>query len=235
MSEGIADVVTGVVEDFFGGTTEEAPAAEAEASAQEAEVAAETFPDWEAAGRDLFADDPEDIPDFDAEAELELAAESDDLAPAEFDDEQTLKLKKELLAERKRAEHFQRAHLTTARRAWETDVRAQPWAEFLPEDLSTIKATSHRDFNRQVKQIAKANYQVLKPHFKKLQAERERLGSQVEAEKRVEAEAAWGRPNVGGAQVPQTAQQQARGGLEEARRSRSMVKATKALIESQQI
>ena len=227
----IADAVNDTVTDLFGdGTTEDAPDA-AEATAPEAEVAPIELPDWEAAGRDLFTDDPEDEPNFEAEADAELTAAEEDLTPSEYDDEQTVQLKKQLLAERKRAEFHQRQHLTTARKTWEADVRSQPWAEFLPPDLATIKATSRRDFNRQVKQIAKANYTVLKPHLDKLAAAHAQLSTVAKKEAEATVQAAWGSPTVSGFQIPQSADQEAGGRLERARSKRSMVEATKAMID----
>lgn len=231
MSE-ISDAVTGTIGDLFGDQTEDAPTAEVEeAAAPEAEVEVETLPDWEAASRDLFTEDEEDEPDFSALADEELSsAEAEDLAPNEYDDEQTARLKREALAAKKQAEHYQRLHLKTARKNWEAEVKAQPWGEFVP-DLSAIKASSHREFLRQAKAAAKANYTVLKPHYEKLKSERERLTQRAKAEAQTEVQAAWGKPTVAGAQVPASAEQRLGDSLTEARRSRSIFKATKAMIE----
>lgn len=232
MSE-IADAVTGTVGDLFGDQTEDAAQPEAEqAAAPEAEVEVEELPDWEAASRDLFTEDEEDEPDFNALADEELGvAETEDLAPNEYDDEQTAKLKREALAAKKRAEHYERLHLRTARKNWEAEVKAQPWGEFVG-DLSTIKATSHRDFLRQAKASAKKNYEVLKPHYDRLKTERERLTTLAKQEAQAEVQTAWGKPTVGaGAQVPASAEQRVADGLTDARRSRSIFKATKALID----
>jgi len=237
----IADAVAGTIGDLFGGEpTEEATAEVAEVTAPEAEVATDEFPDWEAAGRGLFEDDDEDEPDFTAEAEAELGLTEDAedvLAPAEYDDENTARLKREALAAKKRAEHYERLHLKTSRKNWEADVRSQTWGEFLPPDLSSIKASSHRDFIKQAKATAKSNYAVLKPHYERLQAERSRLESIAKGEARQEVQAAWGRPTVGSARVPDTsgqlqgdADQATQDALQEARRTRSMTGAVKALI-----
>ena len=232
----IGEAVAGTVGDLFGGTTEDAPAETTpEAAVQETEVEAESaLPDWEAASRDLFTEDDEDeTPDFNALADEELSTlEDETLAPSEYDDETTAKLKREALAAKKQAEHFQRLHLKTSRKNWEADVRSQPWGEFLPEDLSAIKASSHREFLKQAKATAKANYTVLKPHYERLQSERERLTALARQEAQQEVQTAWGRPTVGGAQVPASAEQKAGDQLQEARRSRSMFKATKAMIEN---
>ena len=238
MSE-IADAVTGTIGDLFGDQTEDAVQPEAEqAAAPEAEVETVELPDWEAAISSL-GDDDEDEPDFTALADEELStAEAEDLAPSEFDDEITAKLKREALAAKKQAEHYQRLHLKTARKQWEAEVKAQPWGEFVG-DLSQIKASSHREFIKQAKATAKTNYAVLKPHLEKLQTAKTQLASQAKTEAQAEVQAAWGRPTVGGAKVPadadQQSQQRLEGGLTEARRSRSIFKATKALIEEGQI
>jgi hypothetical protein len=233
----IADAITGTVGDMFGDAqTEDAPVAEAtEAAVQETEVEATEFPDWEAASRDLFTEDEDDEPDFNALAdeELNVADESEDvLAPSEYDTEETAKLKRDALAAQKRAEHYERLHLKTSRKSWEADVRSQPWGQFLPQDLSTVKATSHRDFIKQAKIVAKNNYSVLKPHFESLATERTRLAALAKQEAQVEVQTAWGRPTVGGAQIPATAEQKQGDALTEARKSRSMFKATKAMIEN---
>jgi len=229
----IGEAVAGTVGDLFGGTTEDAPAAEAvEAAVPETEVEASVLPDWEAASRDLFQDDDEDeTPDFSALADEELSSsEAEDLAPSEYDDETTAKLKREALAAKKQAEHFQRLHLKTARKQWEAEVKAQPWGEFVG-DIGQISASSHREFLRAAKATAKANYTVLKPHYEKLAAEREKLSALARQEAQAEVQQAWGRPTVGGAQVPASAEQKQGDALQEARRSRSMFKATKAMIE----
>lgn len=242
----IADAITGTVTDMFGepgGVTEDAAAA---AAAPEAEVAteqptepAETSWDFEAAGRDLFAD-TDDTPDFAAEAETDFRTDEDRedvLAPSEFDDEATAELKKQLRAKTKEAEYHQRRHLETARKAWVADVKGQPWAEFLPNaDELAAKATSRREFQRVAKQAAKANYTVLKPHYERIAQERARLLEQTKAEARAEAVAAWGKPTVGGAQVPAAADgQPSKDAFDNALRRRDMVGVTKALIEGNQI
>lgn len=233
MSE-IADAVAGTIGDLFGDQTEDAPVAEAtpEAAVQETEVVEDSFPDWEAASRDLFQDDEDEEPDFTALANDELAvAESteDVLAPNEYDDEQTAKLKREALVAKKQAEHYQRLHLKSSVKNWEAEVKAQPWGEFV--DTSKINASSHRDYLKQAKANARANYTVLKPHIETLQAERARLAGQAKQEAQSEVQAAWGRPTVGGTQVPSSSEQRLGDGLESARRSRSMFRATKAMIE----
>lgn len=232
MSE-ISDAVQGTVADLFGdapdATTEDAQP-EAVAAAPDAEVETVELPDWEAAGRDLFAEDPDDEPDFAALAEEEVAEGEDTLTPSEYDDDQTRELKKQLAAERKKAEHFQRRAIETARRSWEADISEQPWAEFAG-DLSKIKATSHRDFKRQAKAQARANYEIVKPHYEKLKAERERLAARVTTEARAEVQAAWGRPTVGGSQVPLSAEQRAANDLDRARKRRDIYGATKAMID----
>jgi len=232
----IADAVTGTIGDLFGDQTEDAPVAETtEAAVPETEVEASEFPDWEAASRDLFTEEEDDEPDFNALAdeELNVADESEDvLAPSEYDTEETAKLKRDALAAKKRAEHYERLHLKTSRKNWEADVRSQPWGQFLPQDLSSVKATSHRDFIKQAKSVAKANYSVLKPHFESLATERSRLAALAKQEAQQEVQSAWGRPTIGGAQVPATAEQKQGDALTEARRSRSMFKATKAMIEN---
>ena len=230
MSE-IADAVQGTIGDLFGDQTEDAVQPEAEqAAAPEAEVETVELPDWEAASRDLFTEDEDDEPDFSALADDELSAEEEDLAVTEYDDEQTAKLKREALAAKKRAEHFERLHLKTSKKNWEAEVRSQPWGEFLPEKLD-IDATSHRDYLRKAKSVAKANYTVLKPHYEKLKSERERLTALAKGEAQAEVQAAWGKPTVAGAQVPASAEQRLGDSLTEARRSRSIFKATKAMIE----
>lgn len=244
MSE-IADAVTGTIGDLFGGDetaqTEDTAGAvtvpEAEVAPETAETPAVETWDFEAAGRDLFADDPEDVPDFDALAEAELATveqTEDVLAVTEYDDDQTRELKKQLIKTRKEAEYHQRQHLTTARKAWEADVKTQPWAEFLPPDLSTIKASSHREFLRQAKASARTNYEVLKPHFDRLAAERAALKEQTVTEARAEATAAWGRPTVGGAAigVPENPAAGQQDRLDNAIKRRDMYGATKAMIDA---
>lgn len=230
----IADAIQGTVADMFGAEPEVAPetADAPEAPAQVAEVETDSFPDWEAAGRDLFTDDDEDdAPDFTLEAEEPVASE-DELAPTEFDDEATRQLKQRLLAERKKAEFYQRQHLKSSRKAWEADVRSQPWGQFLPPDLSAVKAPSHREFKRQARQLAKANYEVLKPHFDRLQSERARLAEIAKQEGRSQAAAAWGKPTVGVVPTGAPAEVAAtRDALAEARAKRSMVGAVRALID----
>jgi hypothetical protein len=239
----IADAIGGTVADMFGGpeaetedTAEAVTVPEAEVAPETAEVPATDAWDFEAAGRDLFAEDPEDVPDFDALAEAELAVtgeQEDALAPTEYDDDQTRELKKQLLKKSKEAEYHQRRHLETARKSWEQDVRSQPWAKFLPEDLSTIQATSHRDFNRQAKATARTNYGVLKPHFDRLATEQAALRAQTVTEARAEATAAWGKPSVGGAAigVPPSADQGAQAKLDNAIRRNDMLGVTKAMID----
>ena len=243
MSE-IAGAIEGTIGDLFGGpeaqtedTVETVAAPEAEVATETAETPAADQWDFETAGRDLFADDPEDIPDFDQLAEEELGAAEqgeDVLAVSEYDDEATRELKKQLIKSRKEAEYHQRQHLTTARKGWEQDVKGQPWAEFLPADLSTIKASSHREFLRQAKQSARQNYTVLKPHFDRIAAERAALKQQAVAEGRAEAAAAWGKPTVGGSTigVPETPAAGQQGKLDEAIRRRDMYGATKAMIDA---
>lgn len=239
MSE-IADAVQGTIGDLFGEQTEDAPAEAPEAAVQETEVeAAVELPDWEAASRDLFTEDEEDEPDFTALADEELSeVEDTNLVPTEYDDEDTARLKREALAAKKKAEHFERLHLKNSRKAWEADVRSQPWAEFLPKDLSNMKATSHRDFIKQARVIARANAEVLKPHFEKLQAERDRLAELARAEARQEVQTAWGKPTVGSGRVPPTAAQQqsdvdqaVEDRLIAARKNRSLVDSVKAMID----
>lgn len=243
MSE-IAGAINDTVADLFGGGTVDAQtedtvqvaAPEAEVTTEQPDTPAEPEWDFEAAGRGLFTDDPDDIPDFDAEAAAELGATEqveDDLAPNEYDDDNTRALKLRLIAERKRSEYHARQHLASSRRAWEADVKAQPWGRFLPEDLSTITATSHRDFNRRAKQIAKTNYEVLRPHFERLAQEQARLREQTTAEVRQEAARAWGKPTVGGTHVPAAVDQPVGGDrLDQAIRSRSMVNVVKEMIDA---
>lgn len=247
MSE-IADAITGTVADMFGGPGEgETEDAAAAVAAPEAEVAteqtvepAENAWDFEAAGRDLFAETDDDTPDFAAEAETDFRADEDRedaLAPSEYDDEATAELKKQLRAKTKEAEYHQRRHLETARKTWVADVKGQPWAEFLPNaDELAAKATSRREFQRVAKAAAKANYTVLKPHYERIAQERTRLLEQTRAEARAEATAAWGKPTVGGAQVPAAADgQPSKDAFDTALRRRDMVGVTKALIEGNQI
>lgn len=241
MSE-IADAITGTAADMFGGapggetedTTDVVAAPEAEVAPDPLEPTADTAWDFEAAGRDLFASDPEDVPDFDALAEAELGtAETaeDVLAPSDYDDDATRQLKKQLLAEKKKAEYHQRQHLTAARKTWEADVKGQDWAKFLPQDLSVIKGSSHRDFLREAKAVARTNYEVLKPHYERLAAERAALHAQTVQDARTEAAAAWGKPTVGGAQIPAAAEQPNRGRLDAAIKSRDMVSVVKSMID----
>jgi hypothetical protein len=239
----IAGAIEGTVGDLFGEAPAQTEDTAAAVTVPEAEVAPETAEtpaadqwDFEAAGRDLFTDDPEDVPDFDALAEAELGTTEqteDVLAPTEYDDDQTRELKKRLLATKKQAEYHQRQHLTTARKAWEADVRSQPWGKFLPDDLSTIRATSHRDFQRQAKATARTNYTVLKPHFDRLETERAALREQTITEARAEATAAWGKPSVGGAAigVPESADQGAQAKIGNAIRRNDMLGVTKAMID----
>lgn len=210
MSE-IADAITGTVTDMFGSLdqTEDTPVVAApKAEVPQPEPASTEPPadddtwDFESAGRELFQADEEEPPDFSLEAENELQAEEDEFQVTEYDDDQTRELKKRFLAEKKKSEYYARQAHTASRKSWEADVRKQPWSEFLPKDLSKVKANSHRDFLRQVREIARTNYEVLKPHYERLAAEKAKLRETATVEARAQAEQAWGKPSVGTFQVP---------------------------------
>lgn len=240
MSE-IAEAISGTVADFFGGgDTEVAPTEDTPVvAAPEAEVApAETpAPDawnFDAATKDLFAaDDEEDTPDFSALADEPDDTVDDDLVVSEYDDDQTKALKKQLLAERKRSEFHERQHLKTARRSWEQDALTQPWGKLVGPALSTIKATSHRDFVQQAKTIARTNAAILKPHYDELAARQATLEEQVRAQLRGEAAAAWGKPSVASPGPAASATEDQTGRLDKAIQRGSMLDATKALIDAQ--
>ena len=234
----VADAVQGTIGDLFGDQTEE-PEVQEPVQETEVETPEVQLPDWNAVTSDLFEEDEDDEPDFTALADEELSeVEDNTFTPTEYDDEDTAKLKREALAAKKRAEHYERLHLKSSRKAWEADVRSQPWGELLPKDLSSIKATSHRDFIKQAKTVARSNAEVLKPHLEKLQAERDRLTELARGEAQREVQQAWGRPTVGSVRVPPTAAQQqsdvdqaVEDRLVSARKNRSLVDSVKAMID----
>ena len=122
----------------------------------------------------------------------------------------------------------------TARKSWEADVRKQTWGELV--DVSLIKANSHRDFNRQAKQQAQRNYQVLKPHLERLAAEKARLTQAATAEARVVAEQAWGKPSVQTSlHQPPATTEETQSRFDRAMRRGDMLGITKAMIDSGQI
>ena len=229
MSEAIAEAIAGTTQDLFPEGQTEDPSTEE--TAPEAEVAETETTDWTAVERDLFTEDEEEAPDFSDEEEVEAQDES--LAPTEYDDETTVALKRQVAAARKQAEFYQRQSQKTARKNWEADVKGQAWGQFLPADLSGISASSHRDFIKQTRAIAKASYSVVKPHIEALEAERAKLKATATTVAQSEVQAAWGRPTVGSGagQVPATQAQQSSDALADARKRRSMVDVTKAMIE----
>jgi hypothetical protein len=228
-SNEIADAIGGTLGDLFGdvqGDAPEAPSLEETMRVEEPQGEA-----WDFSAGDLYdeVEEPaeDDVPDFQLEAEQ--AAEE------VVDDNEVKSLQRQLEAVKRKAEFESRRYNATARRGWEADVRSQPWGQFLPEDLSSVTATSHREYLRQVRQLAKQGYEYMRPHLEKLSEERSRLAELAEQRARAEVQAAWGRPTVGGSRVPDSPAQQTEDALVKARGRRSMKDAARALIESGEI
>jgi hypothetical protein len=140
------------------------------------------------------------LPDFEAEAEREIIDMEIAAAEGEYDDSE---LTEEALAERKRriiaekkAAHFENLTATRERKKWEAEVLKH--YPFSKHALPNIKATSRRAFLKE----AKAAHDAVKPYIKetvnKLVAESEEERAGLAAQERARAEAAWGKPLVGG-------------------------------------
>lgn len=143
----------------------------------------EPEPEWLT---ELLEDDPVDIDDEPPPSAAVVAEPAED---DEYVDPEVAALRRQLAAERKRAEHYEKQHAKSSQKAWAKEAE-----KYYPlADTTSITATSRRAFMRE----AKAQHERLKPQFARFQeAEKARL--------RAEAAEQWGAPVQGG-QIPSAA------------------------------
>lgn len=146
-----------------------------------------------------------ETPDFGAEAEAEIEAVEEQYS--EYEDEQTVELRKKLVAAEKKAAFLEQQRLKTEQPRWKQEAEKYfPYA-----DLDSIDATSRRGFLR----AAKAEHESVAAKVEKAvaaklgvfdpEAEREK----IRAEEKARLEEAWGSPTVNTAQAPTEARENA--------------------------
>jgi len=197
----------------------------AEASAEETEpvsspedtAAAEEEPQ-EADETPEFDFDPEvpddiralvDEPDFEEEAEAEIAAQAeewDEEGEEEYVDPRLMEERKQRIALEKKLAHVETLRIKDARKAW-----AEEAEKFYPlADSSKIEATSRRGFLREAKKAHDANKPFVLKGIERTKAELAAKYEQEYAAKVAELEAAWGRPITGAGQVVEAAPEKAK-------------------------
>jgi hypothetical protein len=236
MSEAMDQVATDVLADLMGVEVVDGAPAEGEqpeaVAAPEAHEATEETPDL-----DLDAEIPEELeaflnePDFEPTAEeveaVQLPESADDDAEEwqENEDERVTALKRELVKERKRAEHEKSLRVSSQQSAWKKEaVRYFPLSE---PQLANINASSRRAYLRE----AKAAHEAMKPQVQKfLDREKKRLQEEAKAN----AHEAWGKPQVGPGAPPSDAKSRA-DALDKARATGSLLNVLKERLKSDQI
>jgi hypothetical protein len=170
---------------------------------------------------------PEDVlafldePDFDAEAEAELATTTDDEQPTyEYDVNDTDDRKARIAAEKKSAWLEQRL-ADQNRGKWEAEAKKYfPLAE---TSLGSIKADSRRAFLRQARAEHEKVLPIIKPLIDQLNAASVEAKAAAVAEGREEAKSNWGTPTTGPGVVP-VRSSAATTELDEARKTRNLAK-----------
>ena len=148
---------------------------------------------------------PEDVlaflnePDFDAEAEAELASatpavDEDNDFDEQYTSEETVAERKRRIAAEKKAAWLEERLAETNRDKWTAE--AEKYFPYASHALPKIKATSRRQFLRE----AQAAHEAMKPHLQRYLQAAGNVVTETVAEARTAAEAqvkdAWGNPTV---------------------------------------
>ena len=184
---------------------------EAAVEVEQPEAVADTEPQETEEEEASFEIDPElpddvkalvDEPDFEEQAEAELALEEPDDDDDDYVDPEVRDLRKQLKVAQKKAEHFESLRLRADRSKWETEA-----AKFFPfANPDTIAADSRRGFLREAKAQHEQIKAAVQPVLAQYKADRETIRAELEAEVRAEISAAWGKPTVNPNAVPTLAQ-----------------------------
>lgn len=204
------DAAFGAAHDLLGDAVEAPDSEQEQASGTDDTAAAEEPQETEQT--DEFNLDPEvpddiralvDEPDFEAEAEEEIAAsveeEWDEDGQDEYVDPRLAEERKKRVAAEKKAAHYEQLRVKAERTKWEDEA-----AKFYPlADVKKIDATSRRAFLR----AAKSRHEETKPFvLRGIESHKQDLQAEFDAkyaEAKAELERAWGRPLAGSSQVPE--------------------------------
>lgn len=137
--------------------------------------------------------DGPDLDDDEPENEWENEGGRPEEPVDEYENPEAARLQKQLAKMQKQLDWERQKKVEIARKSWEGE--AKKYFQFA--DPSTIDAKSRRAFLKAAQKQHETALKILKPHYERLQAEREKLKEQALAEARAEAEQRWGAPTTG--------------------------------------
>ena len=168
-----------------------------------------------------------DEPDFEEEAELEVAAEAEEWDPDATDPETA----KRLRALEKRNAWLEEQRVRTESKRWIAEnLKAYPLlARYAPDEVAAISATSRRDFARQAAALNERLSKIVAPALKDIEEAKKQLRGEVVQEVRGEYKEGWGTITAGPSAVPNEAAEKA-GEYTKELRSGNLVGAIGALL-----
>lgn len=155
-------------------------------------VAADPFADLSPQLSDEYAALLEE-PDFDEEAEAEIAAEADE---NEYDETFDQDAAKKIRALEKRNQWLEQQNVKNSKSRWVQEAeRSFPLLKaYAADELREIDATSRRGFAREAAKLNDRYSRVLGPALREVAALKEQAKTEGRAEAREEAKAQWGLP-----------------------------------------